>query len=202
MEYKVVVSAFVVLLVFVAYIPYFRDIFGKKTIPHTFTWLVWTLAVGVTCALQISGGAGVGACMTAVLAVVCFAIFVLSFWYGTKDISKLDIIFLVLALTSLALWIFAKQPILSTMLVVSTDVLGLAPTVRKSWHEPYSETLSMYQITTVRHALSILALQQYNILTLLYPIVWVLANGAFSIMLMIRRSQLSTNAGANDVMRG
>lgn len=193
MEYKAVISAFVVLLVFIAYIPYFRDIFRNKTIPHTFTWLVWTLAVGVTCALQIAGGAGVGAWMTAALALVCFLIFLLSFWKGTKDITKLDVLFLALALTALVLWLFAEQPVLSVILIVATDVFGLAPTVRKSWHDPYSETLVMYQITTFRHALSIFALEQINILTVLYPIVWVAANGAFSALLMYRRKLVPRN---------
>lgn len=190
MEYKAFISAVVVMMVFIAYIPYFRDIFRGKTVPHTFTWLVWTLAVGTTCALQVAGGAGVGAWMTAVLAVVCLVIFVLSFWYGTKNITKLDIFFLILALASLGLWLVADQPILSVILVVATDIFGLAPTIRKSWHEPFSETLLMYQITTVRHALSIFALEEFNMLTTLYPVMWVLANAAFSAMLMIRRAQV------------
>jgi hypothetical protein len=146
--------------------------------------------------LQVAGGAGVGAWMTAVLACICFVIFLLSFRFGTKDITRFDVVFLALALISLVLWLVADQPVLSVVLIVATDVFGMVPTVRKSWHEPYSETLVMYQITTFRHALSFFALEQINILTALYPVAWVAANGAFSAMLMYRRRAIAQHSAA------
>ena len=187
MDYKIIISIIAVALSFIGYIPYVLDILKRKTTPHTFTWLVWTLAVGISCALQIAGGAGVGAWTTAAVTFISFVILILSLKYGNKDITRLDIFFLILALMSLFLWVFAKQPVWSVILIVLTDVLGFAPTVRKSWNKPYSETLSTYQITAFRHGLSIFALQQFNILTWLYPMVWVIANVAFSAMLVTRR---------------
>ncbi|MES2088091.1 MAG: hypothetical protein V4467_03830 [Patescibacteria group bacterium] len=197
MDYKIIISLVAVTLVFVGYAPYIRDTVKGKTVPHIFSWLVWTLAVTISWALQISGGAGVGAWTTGVTATICFIVLLLSIRNGNKEITKLDLAFLFLALTSLALWIFAKQPVLSVILIVSTDVFGFFPTIRKSWKEPHSETLFMYQITTIRHGLSIFALQQFNILTLLYPITWVLANLAFSVMLMIRRAMLKKDVEKN-----
>lgn len=188
MDYKIAISILSSVLVFVGYAPYIRDIVKHKTHPHVFTWIVWTLATAITSGLQIYGGAGVGVWATISITFVCFSIFILSLFYGTKDITKSDALFLVLALLSLGLWIFAKQPVLSIILIVTTDILGFIPTVRKSWNQPYSETLSTYQITAFRHGLSIFALQQFNILTVLYPIAWVAANAAFSVMLMIRRT--------------
>ena len=48
----------------------------------------------------------------------------------------------------------------------------------------------MPEIKTIRHGLSLLALEQYNIVTWLYPLSWTIANGLFSVMLIIRRKQV------------
>lgn len=110
---------------------------------------------------------------------------------GKKDITKLDTVFFILSLVALFLWLVAKQPVLSVILVASTDMLGFVPTIRKSWNKPYSETLFLYELNTIRHGLSLLALEQYNIVTWLYPVSWTIANGLFSVMLIIRRKQIS-----------
>ncbi len=191
MDYKLIVAIIAVTLAFVGYIPYFRDIFKGKTTPHLFTWLIWTLAVGISASLQIYGGAGSGAWTTVVVTLLCLFILILSFRKGTKDIKRTDIFFLVMALISLFLWIFIHQPIWSVILIVLTDLLGFVPTIRKTWNDPNSETLSMYEITAVRHVLSIIALAQFNVLTLLYPISWTIANVLFSVMLIIRRKKIS-----------
>jgi hypothetical protein len=42
-------------------IPYFRDAVAGRTKPHVFSWLVWTITMGVVAGAQIAGGAGPGA---------------------------------------------------------------------------------------------------------------------------------------------
>lgn len=191
MDYKLIIAIIAVALAFIGYIPYFRDIFKGKTTPHLFTWLIWTLAVGISAALQVYGGAGSGAWTTIAVTLLCVFILILSFKKGSKDIELIDVVFLILALISLFLWFVIDKPIWSAILIVSTDLIGFLPTIRKTWNDPYSETLSMYEITAFRHGLSILALAQFNILTLLYPISWTIANVAFSVMLMLRRKSIN-----------
>ncbi|HYF04637.1 MAG TPA: hypothetical protein VEA59_00545 [Patescibacteria group bacterium] len=186
-DYKTVISIIAVLLTFGGYAPYIRDVLQKKTTPHAFTWFVWTLASAIACALQISGGAGPGAWVTLAVVLICLLIFVLSLRNGHKDITRTDVVFLILSLMALGLWLVAKLPIWSNILIVTVDVLGFAPTIRKSWSKPYSETLVTYKITALRHGLSIFAQQQYNILTTLYPVAWTAANALFSLLLILRR---------------
>ncbi|HBU66816.1 hypothetical protein A2467_02600 [Candidatus Nomurabacteria bacterium RIFOXYC2_FULL_36_8] len=175
---------------FVGYIPYIKDTINNKTIPHTFTWLIWVFTVGITFALQVKGGAGIGSLVTLVLFIVCFYIFILGLYKKNKDITWLDIIFLIFSLIALLLWLVAKQPVLSIVIIVIVDVLAFVPTIRKSWNNPHSETLSLFEIVTIRHALSIFALQQYNILTYLSPVASTLANLIFVIILIVRRKKL------------
>ena len=185
MDYKIIISIISVILVFVGYVPYIIDILKRKTTPHTFTFLIWGLARSITWALQVHGGAGVGAWITFAVSAVCIFIFFLCLKYGEKSITRSDILFFALALFSLFLWLVVKQPLLSVILVVLTDVLGFAPTIRKSWNKPHSETLFTWWVAAFRHALGIIALEKFNIFTLLYPVAWVAANLIFCFILLI-----------------
>ncbi|TSC77873.1 MAG: hypothetical protein G01um101424_7 [Parcubacteria group bacterium Gr01-1014_24] len=190
MDYKTIISVISVILVFVGYGPYVFDILKKKTTPHTFTFLIWSLASSITWALQVKGGAGVGAWITFAVSLVCIAIFFLCLKYGEKSITVSDIIFFLLALFSLFLWLVVNQPVWSVILVVLTDVLGFAPTIRKSWNKPHSETLFTWWVAAFRHGFGILALQKFNLLTLLYPVAWAASNLIFCLILIIRRKQV------------
>lgn len=190
MDYRIAISIFTTILVFVGYGPYIVDILKKRTVPHAFTFLIWSIASWITWALQVYGGAGAGAWITFFVSSVCVFIFLLSLKYGEKHITILDLVFLILALLSLFLWLVVHQPLLSIILVVLTDILGFGPTVRKSWNKPHSETLFTWQVAAARHALGILALEHFNIYTMLYPVAWTAANILFFVLILMRRGQL------------
>lgn len=191
LNYKIIISLISVILVLIGYGPYVIDIFKGKTKPHLFTFLVWGIASSITWALQVHGGAGVGAWITFTVSAVCIIIFFLCFKYGEKNITTLDVIFLILALTSLFLWLVIDQPIWSVILVVLTDILGFGPTLRKAWDKPHSETLFTWWMAAFRHGLGIAALQRFNLLTLLYPVAWTTSNIIFCIIILIRRAKIS-----------
>lgn len=193
MDAKTSISIIAVILTFVGYFPYIRDTLKGKTTPHIYTWFIWALVTAIAFGLQVEGGAGVGSWVTLAVVIACFSVFLLGLRNGKKDITKLDTLFFLLSFVALFLWLVAKQPVLSIILVSVTDMLGFVPTIRKSWNKPYSETLFLYELNTFRHVLSILALQQYSIVTWLYPLTWVIANGLFSVMLIIRRKQLGSD---------
>lgn len=191
MNVKEIVGFIGVLLTFVGYIPYIKDVLHKKTRPHIYTWFTWALLSFIIFALQISDHAGPGAYVTLASGVICFIIFLLALRQGEKDITTTDTVLLCMAFVSLILWIFAKQPVLSTILIVAVDVIAFLPTVRKSWYKPHQETAVSFIITAVRHGLSVIALDQYTIVTGTFPITWVVVNSLFVCMLYVRRLQLS-----------
>ncbi|OGH90129.1 MAG: hypothetical protein A2537_03605 [Candidatus Magasanikbacteria bacterium RIFOXYD2_FULL_36_9] len=188
---KNIIGIIAVLLTFVGYAPYVSDLLKGKTRPHIFSWLIWVISTSIIYALQVSAGAGLGSLVTLTVAIISLFIFIIGFKNGKKDIKIVDVLFLVLALLAIPLWLIVKQPVLSIILLSAIDMLGFAPTVRKSWNDPYSETLSFYIITTFRHGLSVVALAQYNIITVLFPVSWVVANALFSVVLIIRRKHFS-----------
>lgn len=189
---KAIIGVIAILLTFIGYIPYFRDIITGKTKPHLYSWFLWALVSGIIFALQFVGGAGVGGFVTLAAALMCLVVIFLSLRHGANtDIKPIDKLFIILAFIALGLWLFAKQPVLSAILSSLIDLFGFAPTIRKSWNHPYSETLSFYYLNTLRFTLAVFALSQYSLITALYPISWFLANGLFALMLILRRRQLS-----------
>lgn len=188
---KDIIGIIAVVLTFIGYIPYIRDTIKGKTTPHVYTWFIWALVTAIAFALQISDKAGPGAFTTLAAAIVSFIIFGFGMRQGDKDITVADTIFFILSLIALLLWLFAKQPVLSVILVSSIDMLGFIPTIRKSWHKPYEETLISYAANTFRFGLAIFALQRYTLITSLYPITWIFANGSFTLFLLMRRKHLA-----------
>ena len=196
MNYKIVISILAIILAFLGYIPYVYNIIKKKTKPHCFTWFISTISGFTLYALQVTGGAGVGSWSLLAASIICLIIFLLSLGIGNKDITRSDIIFLVLALFALFLWFVVKQPVLSLVLLNAVEVLGFVPTIRKSWNSPYSETLFLYEVCILRHGLSIFALQKFNVLTVLTPVIWTVVNIIITSILIIRRWKIKQKGAA------
>lgn len=193
-DIKQVVGILATVLVFAGYIPYLRDIAKGKTKPHIYSWFVGGVVAIIIFALQVNGGAGTGSLVTLAAGAMCLLVIALGIIHKSKvDIIWIDTLFLILAFLALGLWLFAKQPVLSAILATAIEVLGFLPTVRKSWNRPFTETLQFYYLNTLRFGFAIFALQTYTIVTTVYPVIWVLFNGFFALMLIIRRKQVAGN---------
>lgn len=64
------------------------------------------------------------------------------------------------------------------------------PTIRKSYHKPHEETLVHYVLAGLKFVFAIFALDNYTLVTWLYPASLVAANLFFVFMLMVRRRKL------------
>lgn len=184
---KEIIGFIAAALVFVAYAPYVKDVIRGKTKPHPYSWFVWGFITAIIFAIQISNGGGAGSYVTVTVAILSFVICFLGLKEGVKDITTSDTVFFVLALIATGLWLFAEQPTLSMILLVTIDILGFIPTIRKAWNKPQEETLFTWGFNGFRHALSIFAIQKYSLITLLNPVAWTIANLLFSVLLIVRR---------------
>ena len=187
---KEVIGIVAVILTFVAYIPYYRDILKGKTRPHIYSWSLWGLLTILLVALQIKGGAGPATWITAAAGLLCLGVVILSLKNGKRDITKLDTAVAILSLVAIGFWLIADQPKVSISLVILADMLAFIPTVRKSYLDPHSETLSLYITNAIRFALALLAVEHYNYLSASWIIAWVIGNALLSILLIIRRGQI------------
>ncbi len=184
---KEIISAIAVILTFIAYIPYYRDIFKGKTRPHIYTWALWNLLTILIVAIQIRGGAGAATWVTASAGLLGIGVMVLGFKNGKKDITKSDTVVAILALAAIFFWIAVDQPVISIILVIVADMLAFIPTVRKSYNDPYSETLSLYITNALRFGLALFAVETYTFLSTSWIVAWVAGNVGLSVLLVVRR---------------
>ena len=187
-EIKTIFGITAIILTFVGYVPYIWSILKKKTKPHLYSWLVWVLDAFIIFVLQVTHGAGIGAYTTLAAGFLCLLVLVLTLINkGKSEIKPVDTFFLTLALIALVIWLFAKQPLVSALLITVVDLLGFVPTIRKSWNNPFSENIFFYIMNTLRFALAFFAMQQYSIITAIYPVIWFVVISLFSLMLVVRR---------------
>lgn len=178
------------------YLPYFRDIFLKKTKPHAYTWLIWTITEGTAVAGLWYGKGGWVTFAMAIVVILVFIIFLLSLRYGTRNITKGDTVILIAALLAIVVWWQLRNPLLAVAMATTIDFFGYLPSFRKTFEEPWTETPSSWAIFAFSSLLSLLALNQYNFLTLTYIVMTIIANTALFIMCLLRRKVISGSIGS------
>ncbi len=168
-------------------LPYLRDTFKKRVTPHPYTWLVWSIVSGITLFGQIAKDAGAGALPTAVAWLFTLSIFVFSIRYGFKNVVKTDNYFLAAALCGLVPWILTKDPTISVIIAVGIDLIAFIPTIRKTWVRPSSETPILYGANVLRHVLTLLSLNSYNIATTLHSIAMIGTNTIMTLIIIFKK---------------
>ena len=190
-DYKVILGIIATLLALLSYIPYFRDIFMGKTKPHAFSWFVWAVLTAIAFAAQVVKNGGAGAWVTGFTALACFTISVLAVIKGKRDFPIVDWLSLGAAFIAMALWAYTNDPALSVILITLADALAFLPTFRKGFFFPNEETASTFFLSSIKFVFGILALNTFNISTVLYPASLVIMNGAFVVLLLARKNTLN-----------
>jgi hypothetical protein len=185
-EFIAVIAA---ILAIAGNIPYIIDMVRGRVQPHAYTWFIWTIVSCVVFFGQVQKGAGIGALPTAASEIFTVIIFIFSLRYGFKYTSRLDTVFLVIALLGLIPWVYTKDPTLSVVIVVTIDAIAFLPTLRKTWRMPQTETPVLYGSNVLRHALALFSLQSYNIATTFHSIVMIVLNAAMTAIIMVRRKE-------------
>lgn len=172
----------------IGYSSYILSVLKKHTKPHVFSWGVWALIMSVVFFAQFSQGAGAGAWVTGFSAAMCCVITVLSLWRGEKHITRSDWAAFLGALLTIPLWYITKNPLWAVVLATLVDALAYFPTFRKSWYKPREEHFFTYCMDAVKWIFALCALQNYSLVTLLYPCFLLIANTTLVSMIVWRRA--------------
>ena len=170
-----------------AFFPYLRDIFRRETQPHVYTWLIWLLTQGTAVVGIWYGGGRWGALNLYIGMIFILGIFLFSLKYGTKNITTWDTVILIAALGAIVVWWQLNQPLLAVIMISAIDLVGYIPSLRKSYHEPYSETLKSWMAWAVSDIFALIALSEYNALTMTYLATITIANVVLVIFCLWRR---------------
>jgi hypothetical protein len=171
--------------------PYIRDIHRGLIKPHVFSWVIWGSTTAIVGIAQFVEKGGAGSWSIIFSGAVTFYIAYLAYKHKSdSSITKSDYLFLAIAMGALFSWWFTSSPLWAVIILTSVDLIGYAPTFRKSYTNPYEESLPLFSIMTGRNLISAVALEHYSMTTLLFPVATGVANIVLILMIFSRRSLL------------
>jgi hypothetical protein len=171
-------------------IPYVRDTLRGATRPHRGTWLIWSVLAILVCLSQRADGGSWSLLMPGAQTVLTTLIFILAIRRGAGGLTAGDAVMIAIAGGGVIGWILADEPIVATACVVAADLIGAAMMVPKTYRDPHSETLATFALASLSGGLAAGAVGAPEASLLLYPIYFMLVNGAMALLIHHRRSVL------------
>ncbi len=161
----------------------------NKYLPSTFSRVIWVL-------LSINSFAGVilsNSSTSSILLGLIFlsgniAICIVSFWKGIKTIGKLEYYCLVLLLLSGLIWIFFDAPLVNLIISLFAHFIGGIPTYKKVWIDPTSESFGFWSLFFFASLLSVFVADTTSLKTILFPIYFVIFDGAMSLLTLRKKN--------------
>lgn len=190
MDYKIVLGICAIVINFIGFGPYFKNLLAGKTRPHAFSWIIWGILEATAFFAQLSQGGGPGAWVTGASALMVFFIAGVAIYRRDTEIKLVDWLAFGGGILGIVLWYITKNPLTAVILVVISDALAFVPTFRKSYSYPEQETLFEYVCSATKYFISLFALQSVNLTTWLYPFSLIITNVSLVIMSAIRRKTL------------
>lgn len=174
---------------FLSYGFYYVSIFRKKTQPSQATWLILTFVSLLILISYYTGGARDTIWVPASYVVGAFITYFLSLKYGQKGWSDLDKWCLFFAAISLVIWWLSGSALLTLLINIFIDFLGMTPTIVKSYYNPNSEEKFPWTLTFIANVLNIMAINEWQFSIWIYPIYMVIINGLLLLILYTRFSK-------------
>jgi hypothetical protein len=192
MSFKYLLSTLAIALTILAFFPYIRSIRQGKTKPHIFSWVIWGCTTLIVCLAQLADKGGAGAWPIGVSGIITLYVAILAYIKKSDNtITKTDWLFFILAMASLPVWYLTAHPLWAVAILTTADVLGFGPTFRKAYIRPFEEQLMFFVIMTIRNLISITALENYSLTTVLFPAVIAGTCLIFIAMVIYRRRILT-----------
>jgi len=194
-DYHIVLGAIAVLLGLLGYGLYFRSIFRGETKPHLFTWIIYFLIDIIVFVAQVIKGAGPGAWTTLSGVIGSLCVTIIAVRLGEKHITRTDWVSFIAALGAIVLWQLTNNPLTAVIIAAIINFLAIFPTLRKSYSNPYQESISIWIVDIMRFGLGISALLSLNWTTALFPSAVITANVLLVGIILIRRRVLTPKSG-------
>lgn len=171
---------------------YLRDTWQGRTKPNRITWLIWVIAPAVAAGVQLQKGAGLSALPILMAGIVPFFVFIISFKNKNSywKLGVFDYVCLILSLLAIFFWLFLQEGVLATVLAILADLIAFAPTYKKSWNHPDTETLTSYASGSFNALLSLLTLSIFSFNTAGFAIYLFFCNLIEVLLTLYRRKKL------------
>jgi hypothetical protein len=207
---KDVMGALAVLIAIIAYGIYVWKSLRGEARPHPLSWLIFGVLTGTGYLVQLDQAAGPGSWVMAITTIVCFLLCLMSFWRGERTFPWYEWAFLAAAIVVFGFYLWSRNPKLigalltgtqrdllirhapaiSSTLAAFVNVLGFGPTVTKAWARPYSDSVSIFVLNSLKFVPSFFALESVSVATCIFPASLVVANAGVALVIYLRRRQV------------
>lgn len=176
------------LLIFLAIVPYIRDVLRHRTRPNAVSWFGWTLLLSIGAAAQINEGASFSVFLLVGDLIGTGITFLLSLQYGVTRYTLFDRLSLIFGLLAIGMWVATQNPLTALMFSVVADLIVSLPTVKKAITDPLSETPSSFVMFALAAALGVVSTTKVDVANLLFPIYLFVINGVIAVASLRGRS--------------
>ena len=173
-----------------ATVVYLYSIFRNKVKPHSFTFLIWSIILGINFFAQILSGVGLSSILLASNLLASIIIFFVCIKKGYTEHDRKDIACLCLGILTIVIWLVTKQPLYSVVLSCIIDLFAFIPSFRKSFHKPSEDSSLTYYISGLEYLFSFPSYQTFSLVALMYPVWIIIIDFSYASMIMLRRIQL------------
>lgn len=192
--YKDILSIVAIIITIYAFFPYIKQIVTNVVTAHTFSWVIWGLTTSIVFFAQIQDKGGVGALITGVSGAISIGIAILAFTKrGDGSITKIDWAFFIVALSSIPFWYFTSNPMWAVVVLTTVDLLGFGPTIRKAYDNPHKESIFFFLLFVIRNIIATIALENYTITTVLFPVATALSCLLLISIIVFRRKVVAAD---------
>lgn len=183
-----VLYALIVLFGSASYIVGSREVIIGRYAPSVFSRIVWLLLAGISFGGVVASSHDFPASLLSGIflvgnAVVCG----LSFWRGTRGVGRMEYVCLGILIASGAIWVAFDAPLLSLLISLLAHFVGGAPTYRRVWRDPTSESAGFWSLFFIASALTLLAGLNGPWQALIFPAYFVLFDGGMTALSLRRR---------------
>jgi hypothetical protein len=156
-----------------AFVPYIASTLRGQTRPNRATWWVWTVCNGVLFASYYASGERRSAWVPLTYMAASLVVAVLSLKRGEGGLSRFDQGCAVASAVGLALWALSGSPLTALAINIGVDFAGALPTIRKTYHDPRSESLSSWLLFLAANGVNLLAVEAWSSPSVALPVYYV-----------------------------
>lgn len=171
-----------ILLPLLSPIPYILSILRGEAKPHRTTRLVILTTTCLSTLSLLAQHDQTALWLSLVSTLQAIVTFSLSIRYGIGGWTRRDITCLAVAGIGILAWQTTQNPAIAVYFAVLADFIGMVPTIIKTYHLPKTELWYFFAIDTLAGIFNLLAMKQYTIQAVIFPLYIVCINGAISIL--------------------
>lgn len=167
-----------------AFVPYIVSILRRQSRPNRATWWIWAVLGTLLGASYYASGATHTVWVPVSYFVGPLTVAVLSVRYGEGGWSRFDRWCLVGAGVSLVLWWAFSTPLVALVLLLTIDLAGGLPTIRKSYLDPESEDSLTWCLFLAGNTLNLFAVTTWSFALASYPVYMFLGSGVITVLVL------------------